>query len=548
MATDPNPRAWPQADTVLGVFTDDGPWVVDPDALVWRRGLAGIRARLGAALPRLTRRRTLPPARRLGTTVWHLGGALGLWYLVERRRGGSTSVAGISRRLRVAAERLGPTYIKLGQIVSSGDGIFPPELVAEFKWCRDQVPAEPWPAVERVLTEELGGPIAGVFASVEHTPLAAASIAQVHAATLRDGTPVVVKVQRPAVAARVHQDLAVMAWLAPHLVGRIPVAALANPPALVELFAETITEELDFRLEAENMLDIAMTFAALDQRDFVVPRPHPTLVTRRMLVMERLDGFKFGDVEGMHRAGIDTEAVVRAGMIGFLEGCMLHGIFHGDLHGGNLFVLPSGKIALLDFGITGRLTEAKRLALLSLLVGASNGDLATQVTALRDLGAFPDDADVPYVIDVLGLDRPPVDPTALTPDELVAEMQRSIKTLLGLGARLPKELMLFVKNMMFLDGSIATLAPDLDLFGEVEAIALLFAAKHGERIMHQLGLAHDENWAPDMASFKAGFGLDDDTERLTHRELQARRAEVRAKFEGRGRGRGRGPAGRRRIS
>ena len=215
-----------------------------------------------------------------------------------------------------------------------------------------------------------------------------------HPATLLDGTPVVIKVQRPSVAARVRQDLAVMAWLAPHLVGRIPVAALANPPALVELFAETIMEELDFRLEAENMLDIAMTFAELDQRAFVVPRPHPTLVTRRMLVMERLDGFNFGDVEGMHAAGIDTEEVVRAGMIGFLEGCMMHGIFHGDLHGGNLFVLPSGKTALLDFGITGRLTEAKRLALLSLLVGASNGDIPTQVAALRDLGAFPDDVDI----------------------------------------------------------------------------------------------------------------------------------------------------------
>ena len=255
--------------------------------------------------------------------MWHLGGALGLWYLKERRQGGYGSLAGISHRLRVAAETLGPTYIKLGQIIASGDGIFPPELVAEFKWCRDQVPAEPWPVVERVLSEELGGPSASVFASVEHTPLAAASIAQVHAATLLDGTPVVVKVQRPSVAGRVHQDLAVMAWLAPHLVGRIPVAALANPPALVELFAETIMEELDFRLEAENMLDIAMTFAALDQRDFVVPRPHPTLVTRRMLVMERLDGFNFGDVEGMHAAGIDTEAVVRAGMIGFLEGAMM---------------------------------------------------------------------------------------------------------------------------------------------------------------------------------------------------------------------------------
>ncbi len=547
-APDPRPPDAPP-DVAFATFSDDGPWIVDPDALTWRRGLTGVRARLSAALPSLTRRRTIPPGRRLGSTLWHLGGALGLWYLTDRRLGGARSIAGLSHRLRVAAETLGPTYIKLGQIIASGDGIFPAELVAEFKWCRDQVAPEPWADIERVLVEELGGPLDGVFASVEPVPLAAASIAQVHPATLLDGTKVVVKVQRPSVADRVRQDLAVMAWLAPLLVGRIPVAALANPPALVELFAETITEELDFRLEAENMLDIATTFAALDQRDFVVPRPHPSLVTRRMLVMERLDGFNFADVEGMHAAGIDTEAVVRAGMIGFLEGCMMLGIFHGDLHGGNLFVLPSGKTALLDFGITGRLTEAKRLALLSLLVGASNGDIPAQVTALRDLGAFPDDVDVQRVIDALGLEGPPVDPLTLTADELVSQMQRSIKTLLALGARLPKELMLFVKNLMFLDGAIATLAPDLDLFAEVEAIALMFAAKHGERIMAQLGLEHSADWTPDMAGFKAGFGLDEATESLTHRELQARRAEVREKFEGRGRSRGpragrrRGPSG-----
>ena len=127
-------------------------------------------------------------------------------------------------------------------------------------------------------------------------------------------------------------------------------------------------------------------------------------------------------------------------------------------------------------------------------------------------------------------------------------MQRSIKTLLALGARLPKELMLFVKNMMFLDGAIATLAPDLDLFAEVESIALMFAAKHGERIMAQLGLEHQADWAPDMAGVKAGFGLDESTEHLTHRELQARRAQVREKFEDRGAGRRGAVAGRRRRS
>jgi ubiquinone biosynthesis protein len=519
------------------VFTDHGPWVLNPDDLAWKVGLPRLRAELTASLPGLIRPRKIPPGARVGTTLRHLGGAFGLWFLTERRRGEPTRTAGISRRLRVAAENLGPTYIKLGQIVSSGEGIFPTELVEEFKRCRDQVKPEPWPVVQQVIDEELGRPAAGVFAYIAPEPLAAASIAQVHAATLLDGTEVVIKVQRPGVARLVQRDLAVMSWLAPHLVGRLPVAALANPPALVELFAETIVEELDFRLEAENMLDIAATFAQLDQRDYVIPRPHPTLVTRRMLVMERIDGFNFSDVHGMHRAGIDTEAVVRTGMIGFLEGCMMHGIFHGDLHGGNLLVMPSGKVALLDFGITARLTEPKRLALLSLIVGATNGHIPSQVAALRDMGALPENTDVDSVIAQLGLDRPPVDPTTLTPDELVGELQRSIKTLLALGARMPKELMLFVKNMVFLDGAIATLAPDLDLFAEIEAIALLFAEKHGERIMAQLGLQHQEGWEPDLAGIKAGFGLDEDTEHLTHRELQARRAEVRKKFERRGAGR-----------
>jgi ubiquinone biosynthesis protein len=524
-------------DTQWGVFSDAGPWVLVPEGVEWNVGLREVRSKLRASLPHLIRPRRLPPGARVGITVRHLGGALALWYLTERRRGGSEKIARISRRLRIAAERLGPTYIKLGQIVASGDGIFPPQLVAEFKWCRDQVPPEPWPLIEAVIAEELDRPLDEVFASIDHHPLAAASIAQVHGARLRDGTEVVIKVQRPSVRRRVHQDLAVLAWLAPHLVGRIPIAALANPPALIELFAETIVEELDFRLEAENMLDIAATFAQLGQRDFVVPRPHPTLVTRRMLVMERLSGFNFSDVEGMRAAGIDTDAVVRSGMIGFLEGAMMYGVFHGDLHGGNLFILPSGKIALLDFGITARLSEPKRLALLSLIVGASNGHIPSQVAALRDLGALPEHSNIDTVIAQLGLDRPPIDPTTLTPDELVGELQRSIKTLLALGARMPKELMLFVKNLVFLDGAIATLAPDLDLFGEIETISLMFAQKHGERIMEQLGLQRQEDWKPDLSSVKAGFGLDDSIDRLTHREIQARRAQIRETYEGRGNGR-----------
>ena len=201
------------------------------------------------------------------TVVRHLGLALAGWVLGGRRRGGSESKRDLSRRLRVAAERLGPTYIKLGQIISSGEGLFPEELVGEFQKLRDRVPAETFDDVKAVVESELGAPLDAVFSSFEREPLAAASIAQVHRARLVTGEDVVVKVQRPSVALLVHQDLKVMSWLAPFLVGRIPIAALANPPALVELFAETITEELDFRLEAENMLDIAAASRSSDNAD-----------------------------------------------------------------------------------------------------------------------------------------------------------------------------------------------------------------------------------------------------------------------------------------
>jgi ubiquinone biosynthesis protein len=522
-------------DLDRGSFSDTPPWTIDdPDALEWRQGLAEVRARVVAEVPALTAPGRWPPGARLVTVTRRLGTAVGVWALHDKRAGGTVSRAGISRRLRMAAERLGPTYIKLGQIISSGEGIFPAELVGEFKLCRDRVPAEPFRVVRDVIEADLGRPVEQVFRWVDRTPLAAASIAQVHAATLRTGERVVVKVQRPTVARLVRDDLRVMAWLAPKLVGRIPIAALANPPALVELFAQTIAEELDFRLEAENMLDIARTFAELDQRGYVIPRPHPTLVTPRVLVMERLDGFRFDDVVGMRDAGVDTEAVVRTGMIGFVEGAILHGIFHGDLHGGNLFVLPDGRTALLDFGITGRLDETKRVAFLRLLMAGSVNDVMTQLAALRDLGVLPPDADLDQVVRELKLDQPPIDPTAISGEQLVSELQQVIKALLGLGVRMPKELMLFVKNMVFIDGAIASLAPDLDLFGEIAQLSLYFATRHGDRIFADVGI-DPRNVELDMSGVKASFGLDESTEQLTHRDLQRRRETIRRNLSQRAR-------------
>jgi ubiquinone biosynthesis protein len=514
-------------------FSDHGPWIVDPEALVWRRGLHALREHVKDEAPRLLRPRRVPPLRRLVDVTVRVGGALGAWYLFERRREPSVRRAALSRRLRVAFGHLGPTYIKMGQIISSGEGLFPEELVNEFKLLRDRVPPETFDHVRTVVESDLGEPLEAVFSRFEREPIAAASIAQVHAATLRTGEDVVVKVQRPQVARLVRQDLQAMAWLAPRLIGRIPVAALANPPALVELFAETIVEELDFRLEAENMLDIARVLADTGQRATIVPRPHPRYVTRRVLVMERLDGFAWDDVRSMKDAGVDTEAVLHAGLVSFMEGAMLYGVFHGDLHGGNLCVQADGRTVLMDFGITGRLDAKKRMAFLFLLMGATTGDMRAQLGALRDLGAFPADTDLDAVARDLGLDQPLVDPTTLSADELVHQLQDLTKQLLAYGARAPKELMLFVKNMMFLDGAIATLAPELDILEEIQKVHTEIGTRHGERLALEMGIDPALATVFDATAVKAAMGLPADVEKLTYRDVQERRELIRSRLEAR---------------
>ena len=535
MTTSPAPVPRHPADLEMGAFSDDPPWDLAGKELSWRKEVARLRQETALEGPQLLRRQRLPPGERVFATSVRLGWAITAWRFNEKRRADKLgrrelSRAGLSRRLRKAFERLGPTYIKLGQILSSGEGVFPPELVNEFKLLRDQVPAESFDVVRSVVEGELGRPLEAVFERFETVPLAAASIAQVHAARLKTGEEVVAKVQRPQVASLVRRDIAAMSWLAPLLVGRIPVSSLANPPALVELFTETIVEEMDFRLEADNMLDIAAVLAETGHRSVVVPRPHPQLVTKRLLVMERLGGFSWDDVEGMKKAGIDTSAVVHALLVSFLEGATLFGVFHGDLHGGNLFVRPDGTVALLDYGITGRLDELRRVAFLRLLMGGTMNDQRLQLAALRDLGAVPPDTDIDALYRDLGFDKPVVDPTTLSPEALLAEVRDLTKRLLEYGAKFPKILMLFVKDLLFLDGSLATLAPDIDLFAEVTEVANYFTRRYGERIAHDIGLDPRVN-PVDMGAVRAVVGVTEDVDSLTYRDLMARRDLIRRRME-----------------
>lgn len=522
----------PVTDTDWGAFTTDGPWDLHAIPPNWLHAVDRHRAAAAATSSQMRSRR-LPPPTRVAAAGAVLGSKVARWAV--RDRGTTNSVSGLSRRLRDGFVDLGATYIKLGQILSAGEGIFPADLVAEMRMLRDQVPAEPFRTVQTTLEEEFGRPFTDVFSSFDAVPLAAASIAQVHAATLRDGhdTPVVVKVQRPGIAKRVAADVAAMTYAAPKLVGRIPIAALANPPALVDVFADTIAEELDFRVEAANMLDVARALAP-GSRAIVVPRPHPELVSRRVLVMERFDGFAFDDVDGAVAAGVDPHNVVQAALIAFLEGLLLHGIFHGDLHGGNLLIRPDGTVGLLDFGICGRLTDRERQGFMRLMSSVTDPDPYKQLGALIDLGALPDDCDIEALINDLDLAAPVVkDPTKMAPEQLVDELGTIVSTLLASGARLPKSFVLFVKDMVFFDGAMATWTPDVDLFDQIGKIGMHFAFRHTREIAAAIGKDESEVTGEiDAANLRRTFGIDGTDESFTWSQMRKRREQINARLAG----------------
>ncbi len=255
----------------------------------WVRQAAESRKALRASIPSLIRKPKFPPLGSLLITVLRFGRAYIGWKLKSQKDNPETRSKLLYERLRKAAELQGPTYVKLAQLISAAEGVFPDALVAECKKCRDQVSPESWKKIFKVLEKELG-PALQQISDLDQTPIASASIAQVHEAKLVDGSNIVIKIQRPGIRRKVTNDLKVMAWVAPKLVGKIPVAALANPPALVELFAETICEELDFTLEVANLFEIERVLSASQKQEWEIPDPELNFVTERVIVMSKVSG------------------------------------------------------------------------------------------------------------------------------------------------------------------------------------------------------------------------------------------------------------------
>jgi ubiquinone biosynthesis protein len=381
----------------------------------------------------------------------------------------------------------GPAYVKLGQLIATAKGALPDAWTEAFAWCRDEVPELRRGVAEAVIDEELGHRRAEIFESIDPKPVAAASIAQVHIGRLADGTEVAVKVQRPGLRERFATDiraLSIIALLADRLSRR---ARIANLPGFVELFAQLVLEELDFRLEAMNMTEIGLANEDAGLDHIRVPRPIPGLVTGRVLVMERMPGVRYTDAAIAHPE-LDGPRIVRLAVQGVLEHALLYGVFHGDLHAGNVLIDEAGNFSLVDFGIAGRLDATQRAAMAKMVIGFARNDFAAQVAAVAELGALPPGIDLEPLIRefaeestamLAAIDRPlnQIDFGTMT-----AQVARAIRLLAEHRFRQPKELVLFSKNMLYLNGLCNSFAPDINLLSEIAPVFLYFQSKYPKEI------------------------------------------------------------------
>lgn len=422
---------------------------------------------------------TVKGALRIGQTGRVLAGTGVGWLLGDRPP--------TPRLVRQTFERLGATYVKLGQLIASSPSMFPEPWVTEFQHCLDQTTPLPWRTIRRALKEELGDKLESEFLWVDPEPLASASIAQVHAARLSTGEDVVLKVRKPGVQKVIVTDLNLL-----HLVARVaervtPGAAHASLAAIVEEIQNSMMEECDFLREAANIEAFRDYLDETLNTQAVAPRVYPQLSTARVLTMERFFGVALTDAEGLRRCTDDPEELLLNALNTWFGSLMHCRTFHADLHAGNLMALRDGRIGFIDFGIVGRIREETWKAMFALGEGLPKGDFKAVAEGLATMGATRDGVDTARLAtDLEALFRrldlaPPVPGTDYgqavyeePPED--EDLNRALMDLVAVGRRhgirFPREFTLLVKQFLYFDRYIRMLAPDLTLFGDERLVAL----------------------------------------------------------------------------
>jgi len=427
------------------------------------------------------------------------------------------------KRVRLALEEMGPTFVKLGQILATRVDLFEVEWIAEFSKLQDSAPAAPWDDVRKQLTEDLGAPPEEVFTVFSPEPLAAASIAQVHRARLEDGSEVIVKVRRPGIRPIVEADLRWLARLAQLAEAESKELRAFHPLEVVHQFTQSLRQELDFAVECRNAERIRDNFSGYHDKDnpndkgascdtelppIIIPRVYWAWTGERICVQEFIAGIPGRDLLAVDQAGLDRKILARRGAHAVLKMIVEDGFFHADPHSGNVFYLPGNRIAIIDFGMVGRLAEERRDQLTRLLLGLVQQEPERVANVMLD---WTSDSAVDeenliqevqtFVDQYHGVALKQLSLGAMLSD-LVAILRRHHLTL-------PADLTLLVKTFISLEGMGRELDPEFDMASE--AMPLLEKAM---RARYTSAAILKRGWRTAGEAFSLLTGLPQDLSRL----------------------------------
>jgi aarF domain-containing kinase len=385
------------------------------------------------------------------------------------------------RTLRKLFERLGATYVKLGQFIASSPTLFPADYVLEFQKCLDETPRIEFREIERIVTAELGRPLDAVFASFNRTPLASASVAQVHAATLLSGEDVVVKVQKPGTRDVLQADLGFLAVASRVLQFVAPSLSRLSLAGIVSDLRTTMLGELDFRAEAKNLQEFAAFLRTSELTGVATcPRPYPAYSSERVLTMERLYGAALTDLDAIRRYTSNPEQTLINALNTWSLSVVASPFFHADVHAGNLLVLRDGRVGFLDFGIVGRIPPTIWVAVQKFGGGLVESDWRMVAQAMVEMGATSKTVDTDRLaadIQALATKFQTIDPqltTTVAGGEVRAQVTVDSEAVTRLtieiaeaaeraGVKLPREFGLLIKQALYFDRYTRLLAPELDV-------------------------------------------------------------------------------------
>jgi predicted unusual protein kinase regulating ubiquinone biosynthesis (AarF/ABC1/UbiB family) len=394
---------------------------------------------------------------------------------------------------------LGPTFVKLGQMIASSPGMFPAALADACLRTLDEVKPFPAEMARRIVEDDLGAAASQILTGFDPVPLSAASIAQVHACTLADGRQGVLKIQRPAIARRVNRDLRIMYRFA-RLADRSRRVHLLNAPGMIEDLHRTTNEELNFTLEAHRQTEFRDHIGVFgDNKWIVAPEVYWELCGPRVICMERFFGTPMDSFEELRTRGVDGELVLRRGMKVWMEAALVHGPFHGDVHAGNIWVLDNGRAAYLDFGIMGELPPPLREAVLDAQYTTMiDGDYTRIVRAWQRIGILePDAGPVEEIATRLERVLEPMLDLKLGEVSLAELLRQQLELQQEYDVRAMRELMLVSKQMMYFERYAKELAPDYNMARDLFLVQNIFPTEVA-RLCEERGITLPDDSVPNL--------------------------------------------------